>query len=92
VLFVGLTAAGLFVIRNKSRACGTAILTPGYPVTPIVFLTFIALTLVVLALHAPRESALGVAVVLAGVPAYQVFQRAQTRPAVPQVPAEEVGG
>ena len=88
VLFVGLTAAGLFVMRGKSRDHGTAALTPGYPVTPIVFLTFIALTLVVLVMHAPRESALGIAVVFAGVPVYEVFQRTRTQTVIPQVSAE----
>jgi APA family basic amino acid/polyamine antiporter len=87
VLFVGLTAGGLFVMRNKSRDHGAAVLTPGYPVTPIAFLTFIVLTLVVLGMHAPRESALGIVVVLAGVPVYEVFQR--RRPAIRQVSAKE---
>jgi APA family basic amino acid/polyamine antiporter len=87
VFFVGLTAAGLFVMRNKSQDYEGAILTPGYPLTPIVFLCFIALTLVVLALHAPSESILGVLVVLAGVPVYEVFQRRRT--VMPQVSAEE---
>jgi amino acid transporter len=57
-------------------------------VTPIVFLTFIALTLLVLALHAARESALGTVVVLAGVPVYEVFQRRRTEPVTSRVPAE----
>jgi APA family basic amino acid/polyamine antiporter len=87
VFFVGLTAAGLFVMRKRSHGPGDAILTPGYPLTPIVFLCFIALTLVVLALHAPSESILGVVVVLAGVPVYEVFQRRRT--GMPQVSAEE---
>jgi APA family basic amino acid/polyamine antiporter len=75
VLFLGLTVAGLFAIRNRSKGSGSAILTPGYPITPLIFLSFVALMLVVLALHSPLESALGVIVVLAGLPVYQVFQR-----------------
>jgi len=88
VLFLGLTVAGLFPMRSKSKDAGTAILTPGYPVTPLIFLSFVGLMLVVLALHAPRESALGVMVVLAGVPVYEVFQRRRTQPLVHQIPEE----
>jgi APA family basic amino acid/polyamine antiporter len=78
VLFLGLTVAGLFKMRNRSGDAGATILTPGYPVTPLIFLAFVALLLIVLALHSPRESALGVGVVLAGVPVYEVFQRRRT--------------
>lgn len=91
VLFLGLTVAGLFVLRNKWRDPGAAILTPGYPITPLIFLSFVALMLVVLALHSPRESALGVVVVLAGVPVYQVFQRGRAQLLAHQIPAEEAG-
>jgi APA family basic amino acid/polyamine antiporter len=94
VFFVGFAAAGLFRMRNTSRNNKsldgkTAILAPGYPFTPVVYLVFIVLTLVVLALHAPRESALGVVVVLAGVPVYQVFQRKRAQDAIPQGSTEE---
>jgi APA family basic amino acid/polyamine antiporter len=89
VLFVGLTVAGLFVLRSKSRGTENAVLTPGYPATPIAFLGFIALMLVVLAMHAPRESALGVVVVLAGVPVYEIFQRRKIPPLAHPIPAEE---
>ncbi len=75
VFFLGLTVAGLFRMRSKSKDAGAAILTPGYPVTPLIFLAFVGLMLAVLILHAPHQSALGVAVVLAGVPVYEVFQR-----------------
>ncbi len=86
VFFIGLAAAGVFRMRNASPSPASAILTPGYPFTPLVYLTFMTLTLVVLGMHAPRESAMGVVVVLAGVPVYQVFQRRRT--GAPQVSAE----
>jgi len=88
VFFLGLTVAGLFGLRQMPPREGT-ILTPGYPFTPVLYLTFIVIALVVLALHAPRESALGVVVVLAGIPVYEVFQRRRTKPVVAQVSPEE---
>jgi len=81
-----LTPAGM---RKASPSAGAAILTPGYPFTSAVYLTFIALTLVLLVLHAPRESALGVVVVLAGVPVYETFLRKPTSPMTPQASAEK---
>jgi len=89
VLFLGLTVAGLFTMRGKLRETEAAILVPGYPVTPLVFLSFVALMLVVLAIHAPSQSALGILVVLAGVPVYEVFRRKRSGPVVQQIPVEE---
>src|SRR5271156_5804599 len=70
VLFLGLTVAGLFVIRRKPRQTETIILTVGYPFTPIAFLTLQATMLILLATRNPREAALGSAVVLAGWPVF----------------------
>jgi APA family basic amino acid/polyamine antiporter len=91
VFFIGLAVAGLFRIRKSSPASASAIPAPGYPFTPVVYLTFMALTLVLLALRAPRESALGVVVVLAGVPVYEGFQRKRTAPPTPHTFPEEAG-
>jgi APA family basic amino acid/polyamine antiporter len=70
VLFLGLTVAGLFVIRRKPRQAETIILTVGYPFTPIAFLTLQATMLILLATRNPREAVLGSAVVLAGWPVF----------------------
>jgi APA family basic amino acid/polyamine antiporter len=75
VLFLGLTVAGLFVFRKRGQDAGSAILTPGYPVTPVAFLALVALLLIVLAVRSPRGALLGVAVVLAGLPVYEGFRR-----------------
>ena len=70
VLFLGLTVAGLFIIRRKARQEETIILTAGYPFTPIAFLALVGIMLILLASRSPREAALGCAVVLAGWPVY----------------------
>jgi APA family basic amino acid/polyamine antiporter len=78
VLFVGVTVAGLFVIRR--RASLAAYRTWGYPVTPLVFLTLVAILLVLLAGHNPLQAALGVAIVALGAPVYVVaFRKPLTR-------------
>jgi APA family basic amino acid/polyamine antiporter len=70
VLFLGLTVAGLFIIRRKPQQAESIILTVGYPFTPIAFLVLQGIMLILLASHSLREAALGCAVVLAGWPVY----------------------
>jgi basic amino acid/polyamine antiporter, APA family len=77
VVFLGLTVAGLFVIRRKSQQTESTILTAGYPFTPIAFLALIGIMLILLAARHPREAALGCAVVLAGWPVYSWVRQAE---------------
>ena len=74
VVFLGLTVAGLFVLRERNSGDASAILASGYPFTPLAFLSLVVLLLVMVAAHSPRETALGILVVLAGVPAYALFR------------------
>jgi APA family basic amino acid/polyamine antiporter len=76
VLFVGLTVAGLFRIRQRSGAAAYS--TWGYPVTPVVFLTLVVLMLLLLARHNPLQAALGVGIVALGVPVYLIAFRRRT--------------
>ncbi len=74
IVFLGLAAAGLFVLRSRGQGTMPAFLTPGYPLPPLAFLTLITLLLLLLAAHKPWEALLGAAVVLAGLPVYGAFQ------------------
>jgi len=69
VLFVGLTVAGLFVLRRRDTAAAPY-RTPGYPLTPAIFLVLVAVLLVLLAGHNPSQAALGAGVVGLGAPVY----------------------
>jgi len=53
--------------------------TPGYPVTPIVFLLLVLLMLILLGSGQPRQSFLGVGVVALGVPVYYLLFRGRKR-------------
>ncbi len=75
VAFLGLTVIGLFKLRKNNLGDPTAVLAAGYPFTPLAFLTLELLLLLMVAAHSPRETVLGVLVVLAGVPAYALFRR-----------------
>lgn len=75
VIFIALTVAALFVLRRKQSNM-PAYLTPGYPVTPILFLLLVGLLLLLLGSNSPKQSFLGAGVVALGIPVYYfVFRR-----------------
>ena len=68
VVFLALTVAGLLVLRRREGAERYRI--PGYPVTPLLFLILVAVLLLLLGAHDPKQAALGVGVVALGMPVY----------------------
>jgi APA family basic amino acid/polyamine antiporter len=77
VIFIGLTVAALFVFRRRQFKA-LVYRTPGYPLTPMIFLLLIALLLFLLGGHHPKESILGVVVVALGLPVYYLLFRRRT--------------
>jgi len=69
LLFVALAAAGLFVARRRDPR-PTGFLAPGYPVTPALFVLFLAAVIGVIALAHPLPAVAGFALVLAGLPVH----------------------
>jgi APA family basic amino acid/polyamine antiporter len=69
VVFIALTIAALFKFRREAPDT-VRYLTPGYPVTPVVFLIMIVFLLVLLGGNNPMQALLGVAVVALGLPVY----------------------
>lgn len=69
VVFIGLSVAALFMFRREDGN-GVRYLTPGYPVTPIVFLAMTLVLLMLLAADKPKQAFLGAAVVAIGFPVY----------------------
>lgn len=79
VVFLALTVAGLFVLK-KGRREDVQYKTPGFPVTPIIFLVLIVVLLVLLGSNNPLQAFAGVAVVALGLPVYYlVFRRRYSR-------------
>jgi APA family basic amino acid/polyamine antiporter len=78
VIFLALTVAAVFVLRRKGQPA-SAYRTPGYPVTPAVFLLLTALLLVLIAGNDPWRALLGVAVVAAGLPVYYFIFRSRQK-------------
>ncbi len=74
VIFIAMTVAALFILRRK-QAKNSGYLTPGYPVTPLIFLLLVGLLLLLLGSNNPKQSFLGVTVVALGIPVYYFFFR-----------------
>jgi basic amino acid/polyamine antiporter, APA family len=77
VIFIALTVVALFVLRRKHPK-SKGYLTPGYPVTPIVFLLLVGLLLFLLGSHNPKQAFLGVGVVALGIPVYYLSFRGRS--------------
>ncbi len=87
VAFLALTVAGLYRLAPPPLA----LRVPGWPLTPLVFLAMLLAMLVLLGAGNPLQSALGAAVVAAGVPVYRlvVAPRGDVRGAAAARPLEE---
>jgi APA family basic amino acid/polyamine antiporter len=71
--FVALAAAALFRLRRGADA--GVFLSPGHPVTTLLFVLLVSAVVVVVALGRPIQAAAGLFIVLLGVPAYSAFAR-----------------
>jgi basic amino acid/polyamine antiporter, APA family len=79
VIFIALTIIALFVLRRRTTG-EVKYLTPGYPVTPIIFLALIVPLLVLLGSDNPKRAFLGLGVVALGLPVYYLLFRHQDAP------------
>src|ERR1035438_10347777 len=75
VLFIGLPVRKVFVFGGSKQGEAPTVRTPGYPFTPLAFLGMVGLLLSLFLLRSPRQSLLGCAVVLLGIPVYAIIQR-----------------
>ncbi|HEV7923014.1 MAG TPA: amino acid permease [Thermoanaerobaculia bacterium] len=67
-IFFGLTGLALFVFRRRERSEGFR--TPGHPVTTALFTLACWLVVLGTIARAPRDSAIGLGILAAGLPAY----------------------
>ena len=74
VIFIALTVTGLFVLRRRP---GDKIeyLSPGFPLTPILFLLLVGVLLFLLGSQDPKHALIGVGVVALGIPVYYLLYR-----------------
>lgn len=74
-IFYGMTVGGLIVLRRKRPDAPRPYRMPGYPVTAIVFVALAGWVTVSAVVSSPATSAAGIAILLAGVPAYYLWKR-----------------
>jgi basic amino acid/polyamine antiporter, APA family len=77
-LFFGLTAASLFVLRRRTTDAG-GYRVPGHPVTTLLFIAASWLIVANTIYKYPRHTAVGMGILLAGVPAYFFWERRRKR-------------
>src|SRR5262249_42701213 len=75
VLSYVLTVAGLFVLRRKKPDADRPYLCSGYPWLPALYVIFGSLWAVNAAIEKKKETLVGAAIVLAGVPFYFYWKR-----------------
>jgi basic amino acid/polyamine antiporter, APA family len=74
-IFYGLGALSIFVYRRKQPHATRPFRVPGYPVTPLLFVASAAALVLNTIVSQPARAAIGIAVVLSGVPAYFWWRR-----------------
>ena len=81
-IFFGLTAGAVFVFRRKTADDGSGWRIPGHPVTTALFIAACALIVASTVYKYPANSAVGIAIMLAGLPVYFFWSR-RGRPEFP---------
>jgi basic amino acid/polyamine antiporter, APA family len=74
-IFYGLAGASIFVYRKRTTAANRPYHTPGYPLTPILFILSAAALVLNTIFAQPRNAAVGIAIVSSGIPAYLIWRR-----------------
>lgn len=74
-IWFGLTGAALFVFRRRDGDAVGGFRAPGHPITTGIFVVACALIVATTVIHNPVNSAIGFAVLLAGIPACRYWQR-----------------
>src|SRR2546429_7354407 len=74
-LFYALGAASIFIYRRRSSERELPYRVPGYPWTPLLFIVAAAALVINTIATQPGRAAIGISVVLLGLPVYFVWRR-----------------
>ena len=74
-LFYALVAASIFIFRRREPDAERPYRTWGYPVVPILFLVVSTALIIMTIRNSPRQSAIGLGLILLGVPVYWILSR-----------------
>jgi APA family basic amino acid/polyamine antiporter len=83
-IFYGATTLGVFILRRKMPDALRPYKVWGYPVVPAIMVLFCAALFINTIFVRPREAAIGMVLILTGIPMYWWFNKNQsTKPTVP---------
>ena len=74
-ILYGMTAAAVLVLRHKRPDLNRPYRTVGYPFVPVLFILGAMVLLITTAIQRPRESLIGIALILAGLPFYFYWKK-----------------
>ena len=77
VIFFGLTACCIFVFRKHEPPAVTRV--PGHPLTTVLFIAVCWIVAVNTIYHYPQNTLIGIAIMIAGIPAYWFWQRGSSK-------------
>ena len=77
--FYGATSLGVFILRRKMPEAYRPYKVWGYPVTPAIFILFCLYLLFNTLSTRPREAAIGMVLILAGIPVFLLLQRRNSK-------------
>jgi APA family basic amino acid/polyamine antiporter len=74
-IFYAMVTGVVFVLRKRLPDAPRSYKTFGYPVVPIIFIILAILLLINTVIESPKESLIGLAFILSGIPVYYVFKK-----------------
>lgn len=74
-LFIGLTGSCVFAFRRQDGAAAVPFRAPGHPIVTILFTGACWLVVANTVFHNPKETGIGLLILLAGLPAYAYWRR-----------------
>lgn len=78
-IFYAMVTGVVFVLRRREPNTPRSYKTFGYPFVPIIFIVLAVLLLINTVIESPKESSIGLAFILAGVPVYFIFKKLKDR-------------
>jgi len=73
-IFYGMSAGAVIILRNKKPDMERPYKTPVYPWIPIIFILFAIFLTINTIIEAPRDAAIGLGIILAGLPMYYYWK------------------
>ncbi|MFN2532239.1 MAG: APC family permease [Pyrinomonadaceae bacterium] len=77
-IFFGLTACCIFVFRRRGAGGGAFVKVPGHPITTLLFVAICWLVVINTIYRYPNNTLIGLAILLAGIPAYLFWNSSRT--------------